>query len=67
MQIDRTFLIPTSQSGVDMQINPTKMAVATEQAEGLGFPSNGGSQTSCTLWPALASAQGYKVSIIEDK
>ena len=59
--------MPTSQSGVSMQINPTKMAVATEQAGGLGFPGNGGGQASHTPWLALDSIQGCRISIIEDK
>ena len=60
--------MPTSQSGASMQINPTNMVVATEleQAGGLVAPSDGGSQASCQPWPALASAQGYIVSVIED-
>ena len=37
-----------------MQINPTKMAVATEQG-GLGFLAYGGSQALCTPWRAQAS------------
>ena len=45
------------------------MAAATEleRAGGLGFPSNGGSQASRLLLRAKASAQGYKVLIIENK
>ena len=71
MQIDcisTTLTSHTNQlSGISMRINPTNMAVATEQTGGLGFPSNGRSQAFCTPWLAQASIQGYKVSIIEDK
>ena len=33
----------------------------------MGFPGNKRSQAFCLLLPALASTQGYKVSIIEGK
>ncbi|KAK1338160.1 hypothetical protein QTO34_001272 [Cnephaeus nilssonii] len=57
---------PNSQSGVTMQIDPTKMVAAMEleRAGGLGCPRRW-RKPSFPL--ALTSAQGYKVSIIEDK
>ncbi|XP_036153050.1 conserved oligomeric Golgi complex subunit 3 isoform X2 [Myotis myotis] len=60
---------PANQSDY-MQINPTKMAASSHGAGAsrrLGCPSDGGSQVSHLCWLALASAEGNKVSVIEDK
>ena len=69
MQINHQSTTPTSQAGASMEINPTKMAAAMEleKQEAWVAPDDGGSQTSHLPWPALASAQGCKVLIIEDK